>query len=83
MEPKVVKLIALFGFNVLHSVLDVASDMVLFFDYLLGGEDIEECIFLNDTTAMEDQTNRILGNITIRSCTIINIIQLQTLNHHW
>ena len=46
--------------------------MVLFFDYLLGGEYIKEYVLLNDTTAMEDQTNRILGNITIRSCTIIN-----------
>ena len=72
MEPKVVKLMALFGYNILHSVLDVASDMVLFFDYLLGGEYIKEYVLLNDTTAMEDQTNRILGNITIRSCTIMN-----------
>ena len=72
MEPKVVKLIALFGYNILYSVLDVASDMVLFFDYLLGGEYIKEYVLLNDTTAMEDQTNRILGNITIRSCTIMN-----------
>ena len=46
--------------------------MVLFFDYLLGGEYIKEYVLLNDTTAMEDQTNRILGNITIRSCTIMN-----------
>ena len=46
--------------------------MVLFFDYLLGGEAITENVLLNDTTAMEDQTNRILGNITIRSCTIMN-----------
>ena len=72
MELKVVKLIASFGSNFLHSVLDVASDIILFFYFLLGGEYIKEYVLLNDTTAMEDQTNRILGNITIRSCTIMN-----------
>ena len=45
---------------------------MILFDYLLGGEYIKEYVLLNDTTAMEDQTNRILGNITTRSCTIMN-----------
>ena len=46
--------------------------MILFFDYLLGGEDITKYVLSDDTEAMEDQTNRFLGNITTRSCTIIN-----------
>ena len=58
--------------RVLHSVLDIVCDMILFFDYLLGREDITELVSSNDTTAVEDQINRFLGNITTRSCTIIN-----------
>ena len=55
------------------SVLDIVSDIILFFDYLnLGGEEIKEHVLLNDTSAIEDQTDRMLGNITTRSCTIIN-----------
>ena len=55
------------------SVLDIVSDIILFFDYLhLGREKIKEYVLLNDTSAMEDQTNWDIGNITVRSCTIIN-----------
>ena len=54
------------------SVLDIVSDTMLFFDYLLGREDITEHVLFNDTSSVEDQTNRILGNITIQSCTIMN-----------
>ena len=64
--------VTLFNTKVLNSVLDIVCDMNLFFDYLLGEEDLTEYVMSNDTIAMEDQTNRILGNITIRSCTIIN-----------
>ena len=56
----------------MYSVLDIVFDMILFYEYLLGGEDITKYVLLNDTTAMEDQRNRFLGNFTIRSCTIIN-----------
>ena len=64
----------MFNTTIFKSVLDIVCDMILFFDYLLGGEDITEYALSNDTIAMamEDQTNRILGNITIRSCTIVN-----------
>ena len=54
------------------SVLDIVCDLILFFDYLLGEEDLTAYALSNDTSAMEDQTNRILGNLTIRSCRIIN-----------
>ena len=54
------------------SVLDIVSDITLFFDYLLGREYITEYVLLNDTSAIEDQTDRMLGNITTRSCTIMN-----------
>ena len=54
------------------SVLDIVSDIMLFFDYLLGREDIAEHVMFNDTSSVEDQANRILGNITIQSCTILN-----------
>ena len=52
------------------SVLDIVSDITLFFDYLLGREYITEYVFSNDTSL--DPTNRILGNITIWSCTMMN-----------
>ena len=48
--------------RVLHSVLDIVCDIILFFDYLLGREDITEFVSFNDTTAVEDQINRFLGN---------------------
>ena len=71
MEPEV-KLTAPLCYNVLQSVLDIVCDMILFFDYLLGGENQTEYVLSNNTSAMVNQTNRILGNITTRSCTIIN-----------
>jgi len=58
---------ALFCYNALLSVLDIVCDIILFFDYLLGREEITEYVLLNDTLAMEDQTNRIFGNITTQS----------------
>ena len=66
------KIISFFNTKIFNSVLDIVSDMILFFDYLLGEEDLTEyALSNNDTKAMEDQTNRILGNITIQSCIII------------
>ena len=36
--------------RVLHSVLDIVCDMILFFDYLLGREDITELVSSNDSS---------------------------------
>ena len=67
-----VKSIASFCYNALLSVLDIVCDIILFFDYLLVREYIIEDVWPYDTSVMEDQTNRILGNITIWSCKIMN-----------
>ena len=68
-----VKLVASSCYNALLSVLDIVSDITLFFDYLLGREYITEYVLdvLSNDTSL-DRTNRMLGNMTTWSCTIMN-----------